>query len=82
MGGFAAGSFLGNSKDECNPSAAELQSQKGLPLWGMHAHIAGVSPLTVLAVDRALENAAGHGLLLSPFCRESIAGRAASDTAG
>ncbi|TNN78147.1 hypothetical protein EYF80_011652 [Liparis tanakae] len=32
----------------------------------MRAHIAGAS-LSVLAVDRALGNAAGHGLLLSPF---------------
>ena len=46
VGGFAAGSFLGNSGDECNPVAAELHSEKGLPLWsGTHARIAGVSSL-------------------------------------
>lgn len=99
VGGFAAGSFLGNSGDECNPVAAELHSEKGLPLWsGTHARIAGAS--SILPPATAPRRAAPHRTALSgcrptelsgtqrvtaapqPFCRESIAGRAASDTAG
>lgn len=80
MGGFAAGSFLGNSKDKCNPVAAELHSEKGLLLRRrMHAHIAGVLP-TVRPVD--LSGAQRVTAAPQPFCRESIAGCAASDTAG
>lgn len=45
----------------------------------MHAYIAGVS-LTVRPVD--LPGAQRVTAALQPFCRESIAGRAASDTAG
>lgn len=61
----------------------QLHSDEGLPLWRVHAHIAGVSPPphTVLAVHRPL-GAQRVTATPQPFCRESIADRAASDTAG
>ncbi|KAK2895412.1 hypothetical protein Q8A73_014900 [Channa argus] len=80
VGGFAAGSLLGNSKEKCNPVAAELHSEKGLSLWGMHVHIAGVSHPPGCRTDHS--GAQRVTAAPQPFCRESIAGRATSDTAG
>lgn len=91
VGGCAAGSFLsGTSRGECNPAAAE----KALPFAGGRMHASPASPLSVRTVEGEIERererggdlsggaAAGHGLLLSPFCRESIAGRVdVTDTA-
>lgn len=76
VGGFAAGGFLGNSGDECNPVAAQLRSGRLCLCGGVHARIAGAALHTDLAVDRNTRDAR------QPFCRESRAVRAASDAAG
>ncbi|KAK2822263.1 hypothetical protein Q5P01_022328 [Channa striata] len=80
VGGFAAGRLLGNGEDKCNPVAAELHSEKGLSLWGMLVHIAGVSHPAGCRADHS--GARRVTAAPQPFCRESIAGRATSDSAG
>lgn len=80
--GFAVGSLLGNGKDECNPAAAELHSQKGLSLWRLHAHIAGVSPQSRPASRLTdLSGAQRVTAAPQPFSRETISNKAASDSA-